>query len=383
MLKIDWRRGPDLPQGLQDSDGGFIGSHLVTVAGFCSGRELDNRRKPARYPRGFLDKAWALDTSRPDARWESLPPLPGAPRQGPLAVALGDALYVWGGFSYSLPFCYADGFRLSRAHGHWKWDPLPALPYRLTSAAACVIDERIYVLGGADYDGTIGYHTQADRAGRVPRLGARLWVLDASTLQNLETADATNKSAWRELPQLPGTPRFVHALAAVGGELYVIGGAAVVPHGGRDVYCTVVDNWKFDPRGKTWSRLRDLPISSGNFPKSVNLVFHDRYIVLPGGHQYDCVANPDGTVRARYGRASQLRPQSGLYNNCFVYNTHSGLFGSADPLPIDNNLPMAVVRGDEIYLLGGETGGGEIEGVWYGHHPDLLLIGKISESAPR
>ena len=40
---------------------------------------------------------------------------------------------------------------------------------------------------------------------------------------------------------------------------------------------------------------------------------------------------------------------------------------------------MAVVRGDEIYLLGGETGGGEIDGVWYGHHPDLLLIGKIGK----
>ena len=50
---------------------------------------------------------------------------------------------------------------------------------------------------------------------------------------------------------------------------------------------------------------------------------------------------------------------------------------TADPMPIDNNLPMTVVRGDRIYLLGGETGGGVVEGEFYGHHPDLLLIGKL------
>ena len=49
----------------------------------------------------------------------------------------------------------------------------------------------------------------------------------------------------------------------------------------------------------------------------------------------------------------------------------------ADSLPIDNNLPMTVVRDDSIYLIGGETGGGVVDGQYYGHHPDLLLIGTI------
>ena len=39
---------------------------------------------------------------------------------------------------------------------------------------------------------------------------------------------------------------------------------------------------------------------------------------------------------------------------------------------------MTVVREDRIYLIGGETGGGVVEGEYYGHHPDLLLIGRIS-----
>ena len=37
MLRIRWSLGPDLPQGFQDSDGGFIDGQLVTVGGFCSG----------------------------------------------------------------------------------------------------------------------------------------------------------------------------------------------------------------------------------------------------------------------------------------------------------------------------------------------------------
>ena len=50
MLKITRTRGPDLPQGFQDSDGGFIGDTLITACGFCSGEQ--NASKPDRYPRG-------------------------------------------------------------------------------------------------------------------------------------------------------------------------------------------------------------------------------------------------------------------------------------------------------------------------------------------
>lgn len=58
----------------------------------------------------------------------------------------------------------------------------------------------------------------------------------------------------------------------------------------------------------------------------------------------------------------------------FVYDTRTDTFGKADALPIDNNLPMSVLREDRLYLLGG----GVVDGEYYGHHPDLLLIGNIS-----
>ncbi len=42
---------------------------------------------------------------------------------------------------------------------------------------------------------------------------------------------------------------------------------------------------------------------------------------------------------------------------------------------------MSVVRGNRIYLMGGETGGGAIGDKYYGHHPDLFLVGQISEAS--
>src|SRR5437016_6422413 len=38
MIDIDWKKGPDLPRGFQDSDGGIIDDTLISVGGFCSGQ---------------------------------------------------------------------------------------------------------------------------------------------------------------------------------------------------------------------------------------------------------------------------------------------------------------------------------------------------------
>ncbi|MFN0052504.1 MAG: hypothetical protein ACKV0T_09940 [Planctomycetales bacterium] len=283
---------------------------------------------------------------------------------------MGDWLYCWGGFSYSEPFSYADGWRLGRGpDDSWGWEPLPPLPWKLTSSALCVVGTRIYAAGGADYDGVKGFYTEHDRAGAIPRLGSRLLAFETTQPDK----------GWEQLPECPGTPRFVHALQTVGGQLYLIGGATgdLMRDGTSYGYCTVVDNWRYDPAARRWSRLRDTPVSTGNFPKSSNLVFRERYIVLPGGHQYPKVADPDGSIRDKYGAASQRRPASGLHNDVFVYDTQTDLFGTADKLPIDNNLPMSAIREDRLYLLGGETGGGVVDGEYYGHHPDLFLIGTL------
>jgi N-acetylneuraminic acid mutarotase len=197
------------------------------------------------------------------------------------------------------------------------------------------------------------------------------------------------KAGWKELPPCPGTPRAVHALAAVGGKLYVIGGAGwhsarwAKEHpgpGGRAILGgTVVDNWRFDPRTAQWDRLPDTPIATGNFPSGA-IVFANRWILLIGGYQYEFVLNPDDTYRAPYGKVTKHYPDKDYCSDVLVFDASTGTFGKADPLPLNNNLPMAVLKGNQLHLIGGETAGSVLEGETFAHHPDLYLVGTIRTS---
>ncbi|HUZ45333.1 MAG TPA: hypothetical protein VMW54_01725 [Terriglobia bacterium] len=369
MLRITWTTGPDLPQGFQDSSGGIVDNRLVTVDGFCSGQTKGVVNKPGKYPRGFLKKAWSLNLEVPESGWQPLPDFPGTPRQGLSCISVKNKLYCWGGFSYSAPFCYRDGYELSRFHGRWEWNSLPELPWHAAGAGICAIGPKIYWMGGADYDRE-KFYTDSDRSGDTKRLGARLLVF------NTESKEAR----WKELPSCPGTPRWDAALAAVNGKIYAIGGAT-----GNDNpssrYCTVVDNWEYDPARHVWKRLPDTPIASGNFP-SGRIVFENRYILLIGGFQYKNVLEPSGTPRPPFGSVFRHYRHNPYDSDVFVYDTLKNEFGKADPLPLNNNGPMTVLQGSQINLIGGETGGAVIDGEYFGHHPDLYLIGKISSSRP-
>ncbi|HPO13599.1 MAG TPA: kelch repeat-containing protein [Candidatus Hydrogenedentes bacterium] len=365
LLHISWSRGPDLPQGFQDSAGGVAGKYILTACGFCAGH--NNDKKPGKYPRGFLQKTWALDLTNESKGWQNLPEFPGVARQGLVGLPVGSALYCWGGFNYSEPYCYSDGYQLAQENGTWRWERFPDLPWPISGGMACTIGTTIYVCGGADYDSE-HFYTRQDRKGGCERMGARLIAFDTQHAGQ----------GWKRLPECPGTPRWVGAMTSVKGQIYLFGGAT------GDPYSTVVDNWKFDPAKNEWSRLRDLPIASGNFP-SGKIVFKDHYILLCGGYQYAQVANPDGSTRPPYGAPRRFHNTGDYYNDMFVYDAETGLFGRADSMPLNNNLSLTFVHEDTVYMIGGETGGAEVEGVFYGHHPELLLKGRISivETPPR
>ena len=363
MLNISWRPGPSLPQGFQDSKGGVVHDSLVTVGGFCSGQK-GVRRKEGTYPRGFLKKVWRFPFASETAGWQELPEFPGTARQGLDAAVVSQVIYCFGGFNYSEPYCYRDGYRLFKADDACQWERLPDLPWPLAAHGSAVIDGAIFVVGGADYDAK-KFNTAADRHGKVPRLGARLLVLDTKRLDR----------GWRELPACPGTPRFVHAVAAVNGRLYVIGGAASGDGAAGSTY-TVVDNWRYDPDAKTWQRLLDTPVASGNFPAGA-IVYAERYILLIGGYQYGAILRPDGSVAAPYGTPTRHYAENAMCSDVFVFDTAGDRFGRATPLPLNNNLPMAVISGDGVHLVGGEIGQATLDGESFGHHPDLYLVGTI------
>lgn len=370
MLHITWAKGPNLPQGFQDSSGGIVRGKLVTCCGFCQGAShwTGHRRcagKDHKYPRGFLNKVWGIDLDSMEA-WQSLPNFPGEARQSACSTVVRDQLYFWGGFSYSAPYCYQDGYRLSAdSSGEWRWDRLPDLPHPLCGASMVSLDSRIYLFGGADYD-LEGFFTNTDRHGRNEKYGARLFAIDTRHLE----------SGWETLrPCEHGTPRWVSGAAAVNGKLYIMGGGSGSDNA-TGAYCTVVDNWRYDPGTDTWAPVDDLPIASGNFP-SGHIVYQNRYLVLVGGYQYAKVTNPDGSAAEPYGKPFKHYGDRAYYSDVFVYDTMEGTFGSADPLPLNNNMPMTVVDGSRIFLIGGETDGAVIDGECFGPHPDLCLIGRI------
>jgi len=164
MLRLSWSKAPDMPQGMQDNDGGVIGNWLVLAGGFCGGR--DNDWKPGMYPRGFFKKTWVLDLTDEARGWVRLPHFPGSARQEMLGISIDDAVYLWGGFNYKPPNTYRDGDRLTLQGDEWTWDRLPDLPWKITTDGICAIGPKVYVLGGHDYDGQALY-TTTDRAGRM------------------------------------------------------------------------------------------------------------------------------------------------------------------------------------------------------------------------
>jgi len=370
MLSVEWSAGTHLPQGMQDNHVAQLDGWLVNVLGFCSGADED--WKPGLYPRGFLNKAWALNLADKEGGWTALPDFPGVPRQAGLGAVVGDALYLWGGFSYDAPYTYTDGFKLSRENGAWLWTPLPPLPSPACWSGTTAIGSKIYALGGADYDAQRFYCLE-DRTGRVKRLGARLLVFDT----------ASPALGWVEKTPCPGTPRCLTALAAVGDQLYAIGGISMLDNGG---YANVVDCWRYAPNSDTWEQLRDMPIS-GSGSSSSSIVYKDRYVLLPAGYQYGVVLRPDGTEAPAYGtphtieRTWKQHPKfetTHYYNHHFVYDTQTNTFGEATPLPFDDVASITVVRGDTVYMFPGETGGFVWDGEYFGHHPEFVLKGTLS-----
>jgi len=372
MLTLDWSAGTHMPQGMQDNHVNLLGNWVVSVLGFCSG--ADDNWKPGKYPRGFLNKAWALNLEDEAAGWIELPPFPGAARQAGNGASVEGALYLWGGFSYDAPYTYADGFKLTHTGETWNWEALPPLPSPTCWTGMSVVGKKIYALGGADYDAQAFYCLQ-DRTGTIKGLGQRLIMFDTEKPE----------AGWTEKSKLPGTARCLTGTPVVDGKIYVIGGISMLATG---AYANVVDNWRYDPASDLWERLRDHPVSASGSSSSTT-VFADRYVLLPASYQYGVIANTDGSESPAYGTPQKVTrtwenhpsfANTHYYNHHYVYDIKTDSFGTATSLPFDDVASITVVRGDTAYLFPGETAGFYWEGEYFGHHPEFVLKGKISEA---
>ena len=101
-------------------------------------------------------------------------------------------------------------------------------------------------------------------AGKPGAVGRKVWTLDL----------ADSPPVWKDdVPELPGTPRFMGAAAVLGTSIFVIGGETSAKNLSapavencttvEDCGAAAVDNWKLDTTTNTWSRLPSLCVFSG------------------------------------------------------------------------------------------------------------------------
>ncbi len=365
-LDLDWELTADLPVAMQGNAAGYVGGDFI-VAGGHNQRDAVPGKDPAAFLGGFHSRAFfsAVD----GGQWLGLPDLPGPPRQGMAVASSDDALFVLGGFNDD--GSTTDAWRLSKDGGTWRWAALPPLPTGLTEAGAAVLGGALYLVGGGDYGPpTFAALTERARDGGFPRLGARLWKLELAA-----------PSAWQELDSLPGTPRSNAAVAAVGGRLVVFGGTAFATAAAVSSprNCNVADSWAYTPATNQWTRLRDTPTTLGLYPRG-QLTWRDRYVLLPGGYDFGCLAFPDGGANfgVQRGRGVQTFPRFGTYNDVLVYDAQADSFGRASHLPQGNVGPVTVVRGDVLWLTGGEIGRTFWGGRFFPNQPDLSARARIS-----
>ncbi len=379
LIEASWKRLPNLPQGIVWPAVGIIDGTFVSVTGWCTGEKVEE--KPGVYPRKFYKDTLAFNLENPESGWSRLPDFPGTPRIGAIHATVGNRLYLWGGASYTAPYCHKDGWVLEKNGNTWSWRRLAPLPHSLAFAAGCAIGSKIYAVGGADYTRK-QYLTAADRDGVALNIGKRVLVFDTE-----------NPSAgWKELSPCPGTVRYNAALAAVDGKLYLMGGAtgADSPNNKSN---TVVDNWRYDPSTNAWTRLADTPVAIRNF-SSGEIVYKDRYVLLPGGARFpgSNVQYPDGRIAKLFGKAKMTYTKTlrkdwkgraqRYVSHVLVYDTQTGAFGEATMLPFNISTPRFVVRGDRLWLISGETGGLIMDGEYYGNNPDFFLEGILQLTTP-
>jgi len=287
-------------------------------------------------------------------------------------LSVNNEIYLWGGFSYTEPYCYRDGYKLSRHDGQWTWSGLPDLPRPGSAGNVVAIGAKIYLIGGMDYDAQ-RYYVWSNRDQSITRFGSRLYVFDTERTQD----------GWKELAMCPGTPRMMSAAAAIDGQMYVMGGYAVDENGGGH---NVVDSWRYEPTGDQWHRLRDLPVSVSGF-SSGTIACKERYVLPVTGYPHPTILNPDGTIRPRYGESSHVdrsqwklhpRAENLVYEDTFwVYDTRTDLYGTATYLPFDDHGQTTHVVNDTTYMFPGETGGFWWEGEYFGHAPEFVLKGEL------
>jgi hypothetical protein len=228
--------------------------------------------------------------------WSVMKQRPALERTEVAGAALGDDLYVIGGF---MPSHLTTGAVERYRNG--RWGPVRALPVPLNHAAAVGYRGHVYVIGGF--------------------AGRNSLTKPVKTLYRYDP----RRNRWTRLPDMP-TARAALAVGAVGGRIYAVGGAAR----GRQVATLEI----YDIARRQWSRGPSLAVAREHLGGAVH-----------GGRFY-----------AVAGRNNA----SGNLANVDAYDPRTRRWSHLADIPKARGGNGAAALGNGIVAIGGEEAGGTI-----------------------
>ena len=291
---------------------GVVDGHLL-VAGGCNFPE-----QPASEggKKRYYDGIYSLRLNQDSLSWQRIGTLPQ-----PLAYG---AFVTWGNQLIGIGGQTPDGatdrvFALRLQQGHAVTEQLPSLPCTLDNAYAALLGEVLYVAGG-NADGT---PSDALFALRLDRLG----------------------EGWSRVATLPDGPRVQPVLAALDGQLYLLGGFSNRP---GETPCVRRTAWRYQVNQDEWTEIAapDAFVGGG-----CGVVLDAEHILCAGGVHADIF---ERAIRGEYPQPDYLLHPKEWY--CFnrllqCYNVKTGVWSA---LADDSRLARAgagLVATDEGWIL--------------------------------
>ena len=201
-------------------------------------------------------------------RWSAGPSLPQPRAEGVVATVKGNIYFIGGRVPTSPEAAHinahADTSRgevLDTRSG--RWERIPDAPSARNSAAAAVIDNKIYVVGGRQM---------------VKGADGRQRPVNVATLEVYDPATGR----WEPRAAMPQAQGGL-AAAAYDGKLYVFGGEQFVP-----TSKVFADAWVYDPRADRWSALPAMPTPRHGHGAAV---VGNRIFLMGGGEKVGVAAS--------------------------------------------------------------------------------------------
>lgn len=273
---VRWSRAPDAGMARQEIYPAVLGDRIIVAGGVLS-------QAP-----GFTDHVEAYDVKA--GRWSTLAPLPEGRHHIALAEA-GGRIYGIGGFSGGIPDWRAHATVFVYDPQANRWSAGPSLPGPRAEGVVAAVKEKIYFIGGRVPTSPTAAHISehADTArGEALDLRSGRWerIVDAPTARNSAAAAVIDGKIYvvggrRMVRQADGRQRPVNlatlevydpdtgrwetrapmpqaqgglAAAAHDGKLYAFGGEQFVP-----TSKVFPEAWVYDPGTDRWSALPAMP----------------------------------------------------------------------------------------------------------------------------